>query len=52
MSLECPQCKALNPNGNHFCGQCGNNLKAALTELSVSRLREEIAKVIGENYKD
>ena len=27
--ITCPQCKAINPNGARFCGQCGTSLVPA-----------------------
>ena len=55
MTIECLRCKAPNPVGKRFCGDCGSPLDpafAAIKEMVGSTLREQVQDIIKEHYKD
>jgi acid phosphatase type 7 len=41
-SMECINCKAPNPDGKKFCGDCGNRLEGNLTSLVESVVAEKL----------
>lgn len=54
-SQECPRCKAANPPGNKFCGQCGASLDATfgkLTEYLDNNLTARLDAVLKERFRD
>jgi hypothetical protein len=55
VTIECARCKAQNPDGKRFCGDCGGPLDpalAAVKELTRATLSEQVADIIKERYKD
>jgi hypothetical protein len=55
VTIECTRCKAQNPDGKRFCGDCGGPLDPALVamrELMGTTLREQVHEVVKEHYKD
>jgi hypothetical protein len=53
--IECARCKAQNPDGKRFCGDCGGPLDPALvtmTESMGAMLREKVGDFVKEHYKD
>jgi hypothetical protein len=45
--MECPVCKANNPDGNLFCGKCGAAFSAAIQAVD-----RQVEKLLGEKFKD
>jgi hypothetical protein len=55
MTVECARCKAPNPDGNRFCGDCGAPLEPAIADakgVPDIQLRGQVAEIIKEHYKD
>jgi hypothetical protein len=55
MAVECPRCKAENPDGKRFCGDCGGPLEPALLAINQfigTSLRDQVKSILNENYKD
>jgi hypothetical protein len=55
MTVECARCKAPNPDGKRFCGDCGAPLESAVTAakgLVGTELRDQVNEIIREHYKD
>src|SRR5207253_9888612 len=49
------RCKAENPGGKRFCGDCGGPLDPTLTAVSQlvdSSVKEQIQSILSERYKD
>ena len=55
MPVECARCKAGNPAGKRFCGDCGAPLDPALAAASQfmeTSLHDRVKAILTENYKD
>jgi hypothetical protein len=55
MPVECPRCKAGNPDGKRFCGDCGSPLDPALlaaNQFIETSVRSQVQSILNENYKD
>lgn len=49
--MQCPKCKALNPDGKQYCGDCGVSLKT-IGDMSDADIRERIRVVLREELRD
>jgi hypothetical protein len=53
MTVQCGSCKAENPDGKKFCGDCGGPLGAAAAKPPFNpALRDQVQEIIEQHYKD
>jgi hypothetical protein len=55
VAVECPKCKAKNPNRGRFCGDCGAPLKAVPSDVKDSAdfvRRDQVVDIVRQHYKD
>src|SRR5215469_9852350 len=52
LTVECINCKAQNPTGKNFCGDCGTPLGSASSAPYESLLRRQIQEILKEQLKD
>jgi hypothetical protein len=46
--MECPHCKVSNPDGKHFCGDCGSPLDPTVGRM----VRDQVEEILSERFKE